>query len=371
MIPLLFAIFSAMLGLGVVVPLLPIYARYLGATTLTIGLIYSSFSIARTTFTPVVGILSDRFGKKRFILLGLSMYSVVSVLYVTAKSATDLVYVRFLHGICSAMVIPCAMAYAGHVARRGEEGKTISTFNLAFLSGIGFGPLLGGMIKDLIGIKFAFVFMAILTSLSFFVVLTFVPNVKDGVKVRLLGILNRKTLSLMFFRFSTALRMSVLIAFLPILFLNFSGVEVGAVISTMVLSNAISQKVFAKKVDMSDRVKLATFGGVVAVTLFLLLPFVRSFYLALTISLIMGTFNGIATCSVGAIAVSLGRIYGHGSVMGLYNTAMGIAMFFSPLVAGYVADKTNLTNAFEFVGLASLACLFIFNLLIRSDEVGV
>jgi len=368
---LLFAIFSAMLGLGVVVPLLPIYAKYLGASTLMIGLIYSSFSFARTTFTPIFGILSDRLGRKIFILIGLSTYTIVSILYILARSAEDLAFIRFIHGICSAMVIPCAMAYAGHMAKRGEEGRTISNFNLSFLTGIGFGPFLGGLIKDLFGIKFAFLIMALLTALSFLTVLIYVPNVRDGVSMKFTAIFDKKILSLMIFRFSTALRISVLVAFLPILFLNFSGIEIGSIVSTMVLSNAISQKIFARKVDISDRVKLATFGGLIAIAIFLSIPFIKNFYIALSLALIMGIFNGIATCSVGAIAIDLGRIYGHGSVMGFYNTAMGMAMFLSPILAGYIADRTNLINAFEVIGMISLACLFIFSLLIRLDEVRI
>lgn len=368
---LLFAIFSAMLGLGVVAPLLPLYAKYLGASTLMIGLIYSSFSVARTTFTPIVGFLSDKFGKKVFISLGLLIYSVVSILYLSARSAEDLAFIRFVHGLCSAMVVPSAMAYAGHIAEKGKEGRTFSTFNIAFLMGIGFGPFLGGLIKDILGIKFAFLIMAFLTFLSFLTVLAFVPNVKDGIRVRFTAVLDRNVISLMMFRFSTALRMSVLIAFLPILFLNFSGTEIGLIVSAMVLSNALSQRVFAKRIDMSDKVKLATFGGLVAVIIFLSIPFVKNFHTALTLAVLMGIFNGIATCSAGAIAIDLGRIYGHGSIMGLYSTAMGLAMFVSPLLAGYIADVTNLLNAFEFIGLLSLAFLFIFNTLIRLDEVRV
>ena len=358
------SIFSAMLGLGIVAPLMPIYARELGATTLILGFIYSSFSIARTTFTPIVGFVSDKFGRKPFILLGLISYSVVSILYIFARDPGDLIVIRFFHGLSSAMVIPCAMAYVSQLAPRGEEGRTISSFNMALLGGIGFGPFLGGVIKDIFGFKLAFISMSILTVLAFFAAIS-IPNIKDRSGFRLK--IKRPLISIMIFRFSTAIRLALIIAFFPVL-INLSGYQVGLVISTIVLMNAFSQKFFGRFVDRFDRVRLAIFGSFVSTVLFMTLPFTREFKIVLMIATFMGIFNGLSMCSASAIAVSLGRIYGHGTVMGLFNTSMGLAMIVSPIVAGFIADFTNLVVSFVSLGMFSLACLFIFYALFKLDE---
>ena len=365
------SIFSAMLGLGIIAPLMPIYAKELGATTLILGLIYSSFSIARTTFTPIVGIASDRFGRKPFILMGLLSYSIISLLYILARNSEDLVIIRFFHGLSSAMVIPSAMAYVSQMAPKGEEGRTISSFNLAFLSGMGFGPFLGGVIKDIFGLKFAFFAMSILTALAFLTVAIFVPNVRDKSVFNFGIIFNKSIASLMVFRFSTAIRLALIIAFFPVLISHLKGYQIGSIISTIVLTNAISQKVFGGFVDRFDRVKLATFGSSISTVLFIALPFAGNFVSILALAIAMGIFNGLAMNSASAIAVSLGRIYGHGAVMGLFNTSMGLAMVVSPIMAGIIADFTNLVNSFVILGLVSLACLFIFYVLITVDEVRV
>ncbi|ADB57646.1 MFS transporter [Archaeoglobus profundus] len=357
---LLLAVFSAMLGLGIVSPLMPIYAKDLGATTLILGIIYSSFSTARTIFTPIVGFLSDRLGRKFFILTGLALYSILSIFYMVARTPEDLVVIRFFHGLSSAMVVPSAMAYVSQLAPKGEEGRTISSFNIAFLTGMGFGPFLGGVVKDIFGLRFAFAIMAFLTALAFILALP-LPNLKDRTNFRVKAILNRCITSLMIFRFSTAVRMSLMIAFFPVLISYLKGYEIGAIVSAVILSNAISQKLFSGLVDRFDRVLIATISGLASTIIFIVLPFSDDFYRILALALVMGIFNGLATCSACAIAIELGRTYGHGAVMGLYNTAMSLAMMTTPVIAGFIADKTDIPTSFVALGFLSMTCLFIFH----------
>jgi len=60
-------VFSSMLGVGIIAPLLPLYAENLGATGIWIGVIFAGFSISRAIFLPIIGRLSDRIGRKLFI----------------------------------------------------------------------------------------------------------------------------------------------------------------------------------------------------------------------------------------------------------------------------------------------------------------
>jgi MFS family permease len=370
---LFIAVFSAMLGLGIVAPLMPIYAKSLGASGVLLGAIFSGFSVSRALFMPVIGRLSDRFGKKIFLLFGLFLYSVISLLYMTATNAYHLVVIRFFHGISSAMVIPCAMAYVSELAKEGEEGRVISSFNVSFLLGVGFGPFLGGFIKDLFGLKSAFVFMSALTALAFLLVALFVPNfkIKTANKKFRTVILSRMIKALMIFRFSNAFRLALVLAFLPIMISHFRGYQIGLVVSTIVLANALFQKVFGHLADVFDRVKLALAGSLLSTACFLSLPFLNDFVQFVLMALFMGFGNAMAMSSASAIAVTLGREYGHGSVMGLFNMAMSLAMIVSPILAGVITDLIDLRSAFIFAGFVSVVGLFIFYILSLGDERGI
>jgi len=78
---LFIAVFVSMIGAGIIVPLLPIYAKNLGATGIWLGIIFSGFALARLIFMPIIGKISDRKGRKKFIVFGLLGYSVTSLLY--------------------------------------------------------------------------------------------------------------------------------------------------------------------------------------------------------------------------------------------------------------------------------------------------
>lgn len=139
---LFFSIFSAVTGVGIVVPLLPVYAQSLGASGLYIGLIFGSFALSRTIFLPYFGRLSDRKGRKRLILVGLISYALISIAFILAKNVQLLVAIRFIQGIASSMMMPAIQAYVGDITPRGREGFSMGVF----ISGIIHMPM--GYIAD-------------------------------------------------------------------------------------------------------------------------------------------------------------------------------------------------------------------------------
>ena len=103
---LFFSLLATITGVGIVVPLLPVYARHLGASGLYIGLIFGAFSISRTFLLPVFGRWSDRKGRKPFILAGLLAYALVSVAFILFTQVNHMIIIRFFQGMASAMIRP-------------------------------------------------------------------------------------------------------------------------------------------------------------------------------------------------------------------------------------------------------------------------
>jgi len=173
------SIFASMLGIGIIAPLLPLYAEDLGATGIWIGIIFASFSISRAIFIPIVGRLSDQNGRKVFICSGLFSYAVISLGYVWASSTAELTIIRLLHGAAGGMIIPIAQAYIGDLSPEGEEGRWMGYFNTAFFAGFGFGPLLGGVLTDTFDMASAFYTMGILNLIAFLLALRFLPETRQ------------------------------------------------------------------------------------------------------------------------------------------------------------------------------------------------
>ena len=91
---LFLSMFATITGVGIVVPLLPVYAHDLGATGIYIGLIFGSFSFSRTVFLPIFGRLSDKRGRKPFIITGLFAYTLISAAFILSETVESLIFLR-------------------------------------------------------------------------------------------------------------------------------------------------------------------------------------------------------------------------------------------------------------------------------------
>ena len=126
---LYFSIVAAILGLSIISPLLPTIAEDLGATGFWVGMIFSGYAISRAIIMPVMGGLSDKYGRNILIASGLLLLAVISLLYLLVHNVYTLTAVRLLHGLAAGMIIPVAMAYAGETAKEGKEGRAMGIIN--------------------------------------------------------------------------------------------------------------------------------------------------------------------------------------------------------------------------------------------------
>lgn len=358
LITLLLALFIAFLGIGIIAPIIPIYAVDLGATGVTLGLMIAAFSVSQGALQPVVGNLSDRKGRKRFLVTGLSIYAVVGLAYTLATSVEQLILIRLLNGVGSAMIAPIVMAYIGDLAPEGEEGKYMGMLNVALFAGIGAGPMLGGVFRDVLGINATFYAMSALTTASLGLILAFLPRqrsdrktpVTAGLLTKLRQMLrNRRVVGVLLPRMGTMIIMVPTLAFLPILMdqmMGATGIEIGIVISARTIVNAGLQTPFGRMADRHNKVTLILTGCLIAGTCVFLMPFAADFLQLVLLSVCMGIGEALVWPTLGAIAVEEGHRYGQGSVMGVFNMAMSVGILMGSLVAGSFMDLFGLEYAF-------------------------
>ena len=358
LITLLLALFIAFLGIGIIAPIIPIYAVDLGATGVTLGLMIAAFSVSQGALQPVVGNLSDRKGRKRFLVTGLSIYAVVGLAYTLATSVEQLILIRLLNGVGSAMIAPIVMAYIGDLAPEGEEGKYMGMLNVALFAGIGAGPILGGVFRDVLGINATFYAMSALTTASLGLILAFLPRqrsdrktpVTAGLLTKLRQMLrNRRVVGVLLPRMGTMIIMVPTLAFLPILMdqmMGATGIEIGIVISARTIVNAGLQTPFGRMADRHNKVTLILTGCLIAGTCVFLMPFAADFLQLVLLSVCMGIGEALVWPTLGAIAVEEGHRYGQGSVMGVFNMAMSVGILMGSLVAGSFMDLFGLEYVF-------------------------
>jgi len=365
------AIFSSMLGAGIVVPLLPLYAESMGASGLWLGFIFAGFAISRTLFTPLFGRLSDLKGRKLFLVIGLFTYALISFTYILADQVYQLVLIRLVHGVTGALILPIAQAYIGDLSPEGEEGKWMGYSNAAFFSGFGFGPLMGGVLAAQWGMNIAFITMGVLNLLAFFIAVVMLPrsDLKKSVATSPLSFLDMRRSSnmagLCSFRLAIALGRSSFFTFLPLLAaVSFRLPEnlIGILISVHVLLMSALGVPGGRLADIFSRRALVVIGSLVIFTYLFLVPLSAGFWPLLALCILGSVGSAMATPSVLALTVEEGRKYGMGSAIAAITMAMSIGMSLGPILTGAIVDLININAAFYFsAGLALLGMgLFVW-----------
>jgi len=366
--------FAAMLGLGIIAPLMPIYAKNLGATGIWLGIIFSGFSLTRAIFMPIIGRLSDKKGRKGFITSGLLSYSLISLLYPLATKVYSLTAVRLIHGLASAMVVPVAMAYIGDIAEKRKEGRYMGTFNMALLLGMGAGPFLGGFINDSFGIAPVFYAMAGFTAIAFLISLVFLPDVrysrirKIGNPISFVGIFKNNIMKgLLLYNAISSMGRGGIMAFLPIFGakIDINPSLVGIIVSSHIFLLALLQRPAGRLADRYNKFFLVLIGSGVAGAALLLTPFTRNFLQLLFIASIMGLGGAVSMPPSYAITVEMGKRLGMGASMGLFNTATGVGMITAPILSGIIMDILGIRPVFFLSGVISLFGTSVFCYYVR------
>lgn len=144
--PALFLIvFIDMVGFGIVIPLLPFYGEHFGAAPHIVTLLMVSFSLMQFISAPLLGSLSDRFGRRPVILISIAGTSGAYVLMAFADSLAMLFVARAVAGAMAGN-LAAAQAYIADVTSPEDRAKGMGLFGAAFGLGFIFGPLIGGIL---------------------------------------------------------------------------------------------------------------------------------------------------------------------------------------------------------------------------------
>lgn len=380
LITLLLSVFIALLGIGIIIPVMPVFATELGANGLALGMIIAAFSVSRGLLQPVVGNLSDRLGRKGFLVTGLFIYGVVGLLIPQAGSIINLLLIRAFQGVGSAMIVPIGMAYMSVLAPPGQEGRYQSYLNIAIFCGIGCGPVIGGIVSDLLGFESVFYVMAALSFGAFTLVLKNMPAQQAQVKASATGLLkslqmmmqSRLTLGILLARLVTMVIMVPSMAFLPLLMtqtIGASGLQIGFVIACRTLVNAVLQVPAGKVADKYNKLFLLVTGCICLSGVIMLIPFMKTFVMFLLIYCLLGLGEAIIWPVLGAYASIEGRKrYGHGTMMGVFSLAMSGGIMAGAMLSGLSMDVWGIEFAYFVTAATVLIGTSVAALLIRSGE---
>lgn len=344
-------------------PLLPVYAEELGAEGMLLGLTFSSFAIVQAVAGPITGRMSDRYPRKPFIVCGLLVYMVAALGYLSAQNVWQVIAFRAFSGLGTSMIFSVARAYVGDLTPLGHEGRWMGVFATADIIGFGTGPLIAGVIRQVIGFDAVFVTMAAMMATSAAIVATSLPRHPPRIHRSHDAVPNASFLSALSDRLVLAvvINMSLVslsfgasFAFLGLRLEDDIGASpalIGVAFATQDLTGGVAQPVFGRLADRYYRPLLVAIGLGLLAVLQAGIGQVDSYLLVVLFLAGMGAANAISGVAAGAIQVVAGRRVGMGTVLGLGSFGNGVGIITGSLVGGWLTDLYGIPAAFLFSGV--------------------
>lgn len=168
-------IFLIFLGIGLVIPVLPIYLKDLGLTGADLGVLVAVFALAQMVISPFGGTLADKLGKKLIICIGLILFSLSEFLFAIGHTFPILMISRVLGGFSAGMIMPGVTGLIADISPAQDKARNFGYMSAIISAGFILGPGIGGFLAE-ISHRVPFVFAGILGIFAFIGTVLFVKT---------------------------------------------------------------------------------------------------------------------------------------------------------------------------------------------------
>lgn len=350
MITIFLVVFIDLLGFGIILPLLPYIAEKYSATPVMIGLLSGAYSLFQFIAGPILGRLSDRYGRKKLLIISQLGSMAGYVLLALAGSLPLLFLSRIIDGITGGN-ISIAQAYMADVTDKSTRAKGMGLLGAAFGLGFMFGPMIGGLLSQY-GFAAPALFAAGISLLSTIATGFFLKETVNVAKAK-----ESPRTAMTFKEFKTVLAtppMSTLLTVFFLLSLGFSGmqgtyallvqakfnwgpVQVGYIFALIGIVAIITQvkilswatKTLGEYKTLVTSVLILALGfGIISLSSYLPIFLIGNILMPLGNSLANPTLTAIATENIPPAE--------YGEALGLLQSSGSLGRIFGPVIAGEI-----------------------------------
>ncbi|WP_289138891.1 MFS transporter [uncultured Brevibacillus sp.] len=361
---LLVNMFLAMLGIGLVIPVLPQFLHEFGAGGQAAGYLVSCFGLTQFLFSPIAGNLADKYGRKPMIVLGLGLFALSNLCAAIADNLWLLFVSRLIGGAGSAALVPSIMAYAADITTNEQRTKAMSYIGASMSSGFIIGPGVGGLLAEF-GMRapfFASACIGVLAMLGSMIVLPEPLSLetrmrrqqstvkKPNVFVQLALSIKSRFFVLLFLVFALTFGLTHFEAIYPLYVVQsygFTTLDIAILFTVCSLIGTVNQVLLTTKL-------IRRFGEKTTINYTLLLSsislvfllFSGNFWYVMFVTMMFFTCNNILRPTINTL-LSKGAGEQQGFVAGMNNAYMSLGNIFGPVLAGILFDiQINLPYLF-------------------------
>lgn len=356
-------------------PLLPIFAKSMGAGPELIGFVYGASTLTGIFVKFPAGALSDVYGRRRLLLAGLCFFAIVPFAYLLVNDIFGLLAIRFIHGFATAIFGPVASATVAQLysERRGEK---IGWYSAADNVGRTIGPFLGGAILfwTINNFHLAYAVVGVIGTAALLLGLNisipeerrqqgavspwakFSSGIREVASSRPIVISSTMESALY-------LAVGALGAFLPIyaLGVGLNAGEIGALFLAQGIVTMAARPFTGMISDRVGRKPVIIFGLFLGAMTLVAIPVATGFIPLITLSTIFGLSVAIVTPSTTALVADLSKQARLGAAMGVFGTIWDIGEASGPIIAGIlIAALSSYFLSFSIIASAVLLLALIF-----------
>ncbi len=351
-------------------PLVPLYAKSVGATTFEVGLIVSLFFGIAAFLAIPTGHLSDKLGRKLLILFGSGLTAITSLLLCFTHTPNQILLVYTIAGFGPPAFTPTIASYVGDISAQDRMGSAYGWYTLSAMIGSASGPAIGGLIAGFTNLRFSFLFAGLVTLIAFILAVIGLPSyersksVEHDIKKSLWDLTrNNKVLACWIATFCFTYAFGIFAPFFPLYGSSIGlGVSaIGFIFAVQALFNAVSRVPAGYISDKLGKRDPFIIMGMIILS-FSLISFVLTvnLYVLILLSVFIGLSGGIAATLLGAsIAESSGQEK-RGAAMGGYSTSLYTGHALTAIIGGKIISSYSFLGGFSAAAFVCFIGSFLF-----------
>lgn len=362
-------VFVAFVDTFAMLPTVGPYASALGAGALGVGIAVGAYSASNLVFNVVGGVMLDRVGRRRLLLVGLLAAGASMGGYALASGTTSFVVARLVHGAAGGVLLPAVFTVIGDMAPSGSRGRTMGRAGAMIGAAAVVAPGLAGALRQTAGFDAVFAVVAVCMAVGGLLVLG-VPETRPGARAgrrqgSWSGLLRRPQLQAGFAgTFGFTFSIGTLAAFLPLHVEDLgldAGVSGGLFTGFAIVAAAVMLSRLARTVDERGVVIPVVAGLVVIAVALGVLGTAPPIVPTILASLVFGLGYGLVFPATAGIVSAASEDDERGRAYGLYNIFFSLGLATGPAVGGLLASA-----GFPAFAPAVLVCLVVAALLLRA-----
>ena len=379
----LFAIFSSTISKS---PVLPLFASYLGADPARVGMVAAVSAFTGVVASIPAGMLSDRWGRKKMLILSAVAFSSAPFLYLFVTNIYQLAIIRFYHGLATAIFVPVATALVSDLFHH-ERGEKIGWFSTSTLVGRFMAPIVGGAIIGALALNpgMSYKIVYLVCGAAGIIVLFLTIKIQHTAEHESKGqswsetagafktaISDRNILITSMMEASILFSYGTFETFLPLYSIErgMSAYEIGILLSAQVIALALTKPLMGKFSDRHGRKPQIFAGAIIGAVCIGTFPFFKSFIPLLALSILFGLSLSVVTSATSAFIADLSKKENRGSAMGVLGSIMDIGHTTGPLIAGIVAAYFGFARSFITASLVIIVSAVIFATTLERKQSG-